>query len=121
MANRDTVKLLASIRLAIGAGSWLAPRLAGRAFGLDVPANPQAVYLARLFGVRDFALGWGVLTTQGEARRQWLMIGVACDAADALAGIAGKRDGSLPAFTSALVTSTAVSAVALGVGAVRSA
>jgi hypothetical protein len=121
MVTRDSINLLAGARLAIGAGTWATPRLAGRVFGLDVAANPQAPYLARLFGARDVALAWGALASAGEARRRWLVAGAACDAADALAGIAGRRDGSLPAVTSMLVTGTAVSALVLGVSALRSA
>ena len=53
--------MLAASRLAIGVASWTTPRLAGRPFGLDARANPQSPYLARLSGVRDVVLAWGVL------------------------------------------------------------
>jgi hypothetical protein len=101
--------------MSIGLASWTTPRLAGRLFGLDAGANPQSPYLARLFGVRDVALAWGALSTDGEARRQWLVAGLACDTADALAGIAGGRGGYLSKLTSALVSGTAIAAAALGV------
>jgi hypothetical protein len=118
--SRDgTVKALASLRIAIGVASWATPRVAGRLFGLDAEANPQAPYLARLFGARDVALGWGALSTKGDSQRQWLLAGLACDAADALAGIAGGRVGYLPPVTSVLVTGTAVSAAALGAAALN--
>jgi hypothetical protein len=116
--KRDSaVGLLAGLRVVVGVASWTTPRLAGRLFGLDAEANPQSPYLARLFGVRDVALAWGALSSDGEARRQWLLAGLACDAADVLAGIAGGRRGYLPKGTSALVSGTAVSAVALGAAA----
>src|SRR5207245_5660578 len=54
-----TIKGLAGLRVAIGVTAWLFPNLAGRLFGLDPESNPQAPYLARLFGVRDIALGLG--------------------------------------------------------------
>ena len=41
-------------------------------------------------------------------------VGVACDVADVLAGIAGGRGGYLSKATSVMVTGTAASAVALG-------
>lgn len=113
--------MLAGIRAAIGIGAWTAPRATGRLFGLDSDANPQAPYLARLFGVRDLALAWGALASEGSVRRQWLAAGLACDAADALAGVAGGRAGYLPKLTSALVSATAVSALALGAAALRDA
>jgi hypothetical protein len=113
--RKSTLSALAGLRLAIGVASWSTPRAAGKLFGLDAKANPQSPYLARLFGVRDVALAWGTLSTDGEAQRQWLLAGLACDAADALAGFVGGRGGYLPKVTSALVTGTAVSAAAMGV------
>jgi hypothetical protein len=105
--------------MAVGVGAWATPRLAGKMFGLDAGANPQSPYLARLFGARDLALAWGVLGAEGGARRQWLIAGVACDVADAFAGVAGGRGGYLPKLTSVLVSGTAVSAAALGVVALK--
>jgi hypothetical protein len=121
MSRSTTLTTLGALRLAIGTASWATPRLAGKTFGLDAAANPQSPYLARLFGVRDIALGYGLLTTTGETRKQWLAIGAACDVADALAGVAGARGGYLPKVTSALVTVTAVAAAGLGVAALRDA
>jgi len=108
---------LAGLRLAVGVSSWATPRVAGRLFGLDADANPQAPYLARLFGIRDVALAWGALSTTGSAQRQWLVAGLACDAADAVAGVVGGRAGYLSQVTSALVTGTALSAALLGAAA----
>lgn len=110
---------LAALRLAIGVASWATPRVAGKLFGLDAGANPQAPYLARLFGIRDVALAWGTLSSEGDTQRQWLMAGLACDAADTLAGVAGGRGGYLPKLTSVLVTGTALSAALLGASALR--
>jgi hypothetical protein len=117
--RKSTINLLAGLRLAIGVASWATPRVAGKLFGLDAKANPQTPYLARLFGVRDVALAWGTLGSEGETQRQWLMAGLACDVADTLAGIAGGRGGYLPRVTSVLVSTTALSAVALGGAALR--
>jgi hypothetical protein len=117
--QRDAIKTLAGIRLAIGIASWATPRAAGKAFGLDASANPQGPYLARLFGARDVALALGALGSQGDARRQWLVAGLACDAADVLAGVAGGLGGYLPRFTSVLVSGTALSAAVLGGLALR--
>jgi hypothetical protein len=121
VSESSTLKALAGTRMAIGAGAWATPRLAGRLFGLDAAGNPQSPYLARLFGARDFALAWGVLGAEGNARRQWLLAGLACDVADAAAGIAGGRAGYLPRVTSVLVTATAVSAAVMGIAALREA
>jgi hypothetical protein len=117
--RKNAINTLAGLRLAIGVASWSTPRVAGKLFGLDAAANPQSPYLARLFGVRDVALAWGTLGSEGETQRQWLLAGVACDLADTLAGIAGGRSGYLPKFTSVLVSATALSAAVLGGAALR--
>jgi len=115
----DAIRALSGLRLAVGVSSWATPRVAGRLFGLDAGANPQSPYLARLFGVRDIALAWGTLSSEGASQRQWLLAGLACDAADTLAGIAGGRGGYLAKPTAFLVSATALAAVALGTEALR--
>ena len=117
MDNDQTIKSLATLRLAVGASAWATPRLAGKAFGLDAAGNPQSPYLARLFGIRDIALGVGTLSTTGEARRQWLTLGVMCDAADAAAGIFAGRAGYLPKVPTVLVTGVALVAAGMGLAA----
>jgi hypothetical protein len=118
--NRKTaISSLAGLRMAIGVGSWATPRVSGKLFGLDTAANPQSPYLGRLFGARDLALAWGALSSEGDAQRQWLLAGLACDIADALAGIAGGRRGYLPKLTTTLVTGTALAAAAMGAVALR--
>jgi hypothetical protein len=119
MESEQTIQGLIGLRGAIGAGSWLTPRLAGRLFGLDPDGNPQAAYLGRLFGVRDAALAYGLASSTGAQRALWLRIGIACDAADAVAGILAGRRGELPKFTTVLVTATAVGAAALGIAALQ--
>ena len=119
MSRSNTVTSLVALRFAVGVASWATPRMAGKTFGLDAAANPQSPYLARLFGARDVALAYGALTATGDAQRQWLAIGAACDVADAVAGVAGTRGGYLPKLTGFLVTATAVSAALLGAAALR--
>jgi hypothetical protein len=119
MNESQPLQALAGLRAAIGLGAWLVPRVAGRLFGLDARDNPQSPYLARLFGARDVALGAGAVLTEGEARTLWLRTGVACDVADAVAGLAAGGRGYLGPVSAALVTGTAVGAAALGVAALR--
>jgi hypothetical protein len=109
---------LAVLRILVGVVSYFAPRLGGRLFGLDVAGNPQAPYLARLFGARDFALAIGTLQSSGSAQKQWLQLGLLCDAADTGAALLGKRDGSLPKGTAILVGAVAASAVVMGAKAI---
>jgi hypothetical protein len=110
---------LVAVRGAIGTGAWLAPRLSGRLFGLDPAANPQAAYLGRLFAARDAALAFGLGTSSGRERSQWLRIGVACDLADAAAGLLAGRRGELPSRAAILVTATALGGAALGIAALQ--
>lgn len=119
--NERIVQQLIATRSAIGTGAWLAPNFSGRLFGLDPDANPQASYLGRLFGVRDVALAVGLGASSGADRQQWLRVGVACDLADAAAGLLAGRSGALPRRATLLVTATALAAAALGVAAMRGA
>jgi hypothetical protein len=119
MANEQAVQRLVGLRLAIGTGAWLAPRFSGRLFGLDPDSNPQAPYLGRLFGVRDAALAVGAWRSRGSERVQWLRIGIACDLADAAAGVLAGRRGELSNRAAVLVTATAFGAAALGVTALQ--
>jgi hypothetical protein len=97
--------------------AWTTPNLAGKAFGLDVPGNPQAPYLARLFGIRDVALAAGALASQGEARKTWLRFGLMCDVADTAAALFGGRRGYLSKPTTVLLAAPAIAAVAMGIAA----
>src|SRR4051794_38556539 len=78
--NRDSaIKQLGAVRAVVGAASWVAPRLSGKAFGLDSADNPAAPYLGRLFGARDVALAYGAMSTSGEDQDRWLVAGLGCD------------------------------------------
>jgi hypothetical protein len=88
----SSIPALSGLRAVVGVGAWATPNVSGRLFGLDPVGNPQASYVGRLFGARDLALAAGTLTSEGEARRRWIQMGLACDLADAAAGyIAGAR------------------------------
>ena len=109
-----SVQSLAVLRLAVGVGAWVAPRLSGRLFGLDPDANPQAPYLARLFGIRDVALAVGALTAPADARRRWLQLGLLSDVADVGAAALAKRDGSVSTPVALVLGGVAVAAAATG-------
>jgi hypothetical protein len=111
---------MAAVRLAIGIGSWVAPGLTGRLFGLDPADNPQALYVTRLFGVRDAALAIGALTTAGEAQRRWVQLGLVSDAADVGAAVLAQRDGSVSTPVALMLGGVAAAAVAGGVALLSS-
>jgi hypothetical protein len=110
---------LTVIRALIGTTTWLAPRLSGRLFGLDPAANPQLPYVARLFAIRDLALAVGLQSSDGDARRLWIQMGIASDAADAVAGALAGRRGELSPASAVLVTVPALVGVGLGVAALQ--
>lgn len=115
----SSLQALVGIRAVIGALTWLAPRLAARLFGIDAEANPQLPYVARLFAIRDLALAVGLQSSSGEARRVWVRIGMACDAADAAAGLLAGRQGELSRISTALVTAPALAGLPLGSAVLR--
>jgi hypothetical protein len=110
---------MAGLRLGVGVGAWLFPRLAGRLFGLDPDGNPQLPYMARLFGVRDIVLGVGTATREGEAQNAWLRAGLACDAADFAAALIARRNDEIGPATAVLVSAPALAGVAMGLTALR--
>jgi hypothetical protein len=117
--TESAVKALAALRVVVGAAAWLAPRQPGKGFDLDPDANPQAPCLGRLFGARDVVLGVGTLQATGEARRQWLQVGIVVDAADAVAALAAGRAGEVSPITAGPLCAPAVAAAALGAVALR--
>lgn len=118
MNESTLVKTMAGLRLAVGVGAWVAPRTTGRLFGLDADANPQMIFMARLFAVRDVALGIGLLASTGNARRLWWQTGVLCDTADAGAAALALRDGTLPSHAAVMSGMTALLAAGMGAAGV---
>ncbi len=107
---------LPALRLAIGAGAYAFPDLTGTIFGFDIKGNHEAIFMGRLFGVRDVALGVGALAAKGDSKRLWWQLGIVCDAADAAAGILGLKAGA-PKRGNIMATAVAVSAVGIGIAA----
>src|SRR3712207_2769545 len=102
------IRNIAFLRIAIGVVAYLAPNFAGKLFGMDPAANPQAAYLGRLFGIRDVAFGVGTLQSSGATQKQILQLGMACDVADVGAAVFGRRGGYLTAVTAIMAGGTAV-------------
>ena len=119
IAGVSADRVLIGIRASVGAGAWIAPRLAGRLFGLDAVANPQLPYVARLFGVRDVTLAAGLALSTGQSRRLWFQLGIACDVADTVAGLAAGRQGEISRLSTVLVTAPALLGIGLGIAGLR--
>lgn len=106
-------------RLVLGALALFTPRLAAKLFGLDAERNPQLGYMNRMFGSRELALGGLTLAASGQRRRDLVLVGVAVDAADVVAGVAAGANRSVSKKGALLLTAPAIAAVVVGVLAVR--
>jgi hypothetical protein len=87
MQPRDLALAHARGRMVVGAAFALAPRLAGRTWiGRHADPRPVRVF-ARAFGVRDLALGLGVVIAldRGAPVRGWIEGGVLSDVVDVCA------------------------------------
>jgi hypothetical protein len=107
---------LPAARIALGAGAYAAPELTGKLLGLSLGGNHEATLFARVFGVRDAALGVGALMSGNGGRRMWLGAGLACDLADATAGVIALRSGA-PKFGAIATIAAASSGIALSIAA----
>jgi hypothetical protein len=86
---RDLALAHARGRMLVGAAFVIAPGLAGRLWiGADA-AQGSVKVLARAFGVRDLALGLGVVIAldRGTPVRGWIEAGVLSDAVDFCASL----------------------------------
>lgn len=113
-ADRRLLALISG-RLVVGGGALLAPRLTGRAFGIEPDRNPAAPYIGRLFGVRAVLMAVSLAASTGAERERQLRAGVAVDLVDALAAVAALRTGGLDARAGAAAFAAAVTEAALGV------
>jgi hypothetical protein len=101
-----------------GASFWIAPDLTARAYRSGPVARDRLS--ARLAGAREVALALGPLLSDGEDRSRWLRLGLACDLADGLATLIGRRRGEIPLATAALCFVTYAASVMLTGAALRS-
>src|SRR5262249_57874631 len=92
----------------VGDRSLVTPCIMARCFGTDPDANPHAIYLLRLFGVRPVVIGAELLLPESAARARNLRIGVAIHVSDAVAALLAGTHGQLPrqAATTAVCGST---------------
>ena len=116
MEARDLVRAHAAGRIAVGAAFVLAPGLAGRLW-IGREAGRRAVkVLGRAFGVRDLALGLGVVIAveRGAPLRGWVEGGVLSDAVDATATLLA--GDSIPPGVRRGALALGVSSALLGAG-----
>lgn len=108
-------------RIAIGAATYAAPDLVGTVFGFKPSEDQAAAFMARLFGVRDVALGIGTLASKGEAQAMWWRLGMLCDAADAATGLLAFQSPGAPKRAAVMTMAVALGALGIGFAGARAA
>lgn len=95
-------------RTAVGVALLVAPAAARGAFG-PVAGQPGGRAVIRALGVRDAALGVGLLVAvrSGAPARPWLALGAASDAVDAVVMATTPADDLGPAHRAVLAASVA--------------
>jgi hypothetical protein len=95
--SRDVARIaLASIRLFNGLTALVAPRSLAERLGIDADANPAALYVMRMFGVRTVLIGVDLFVLKGERRREALRHAVLIHASDTLAAFLASRSAAFP-------------------------
>ena len=88
--------LLALIRLFNGLVALLVPGTLARQVGIDPEANPGALYVFRMFGIRTVLLGAELLMQTGDRRAEALRRAVLIHASDTLAAFLASISGKIP-------------------------
>lgn len=112
--------LLAGVRLFNGAAALAVPRPFGRQAGLDPDADPGAVYILRLFGVRTVYLAGELLLRRGRGLDGALAVAPAIHAADAVSAALAGVTGDLPRRKATVATSISTVNLVLALVASRS-
>ncbi len=112
-------RAVAVVRIGLGVAALVSPRIAARPWVGGSAGAPAGAVLGRAAGVRDLALGAGVLVASrqgGRAERTWVAAGAVCDAVDATTTVVQWRRLAAGRL---LVTGAALAATAAGALAVR--
>jgi predicted cation transporter len=113
-------RALIAHRISLATVALVAPRTAGRLFGLDFDAQPQAAVLTRLMASRNLALGAGLLFTSGTTSRVIARMNAAVDLIDLLGVTEETRRRAIPLRATVIGGLTASSGAALSQLAARS-
>jgi hypothetical protein len=108
---------LISLRMGLGAATWVAPKLTARAFDVDIARQRAVPFVARLYGARNFARVAGLRARDADERDRQLVFNVAVDVADAASAVLAGYYGSLSRKASVRAATVALTAAALGVAA----
>jgi hypothetical protein len=107
--------LLACIRLVNGLLALLAPSFLSQRVHIDAEANPAALYVWRMFGIRTVLLGADLLLQKGERRAEAVRIGIVVHASDTLAAFLAGRSGRLPRRSARMIVAISAFNTALAI------
>lgn len=110
---------LTAMRVALGVGSVLAPRVVGRVMGLDPKASPVFPLPAKLYGACNLAIAAALVNGDEREQQRWLRYGVAIDMFDVAAVLGGGSRGYLSKRAVVLGSATALKLAILGLLAQR--
>ena len=88
--------LLACIRLFNGLAALVVPGVLARRLGIDPAANPGALYVLRMFGVRTVLIGAELLMQKGDRLDDALRQAVLIHASDTLAAFLATLSSAFP-------------------------
>jgi hypothetical protein len=103
--------LLALIRLFNGLAALLVPGVLARQVGIDPEANPGALYVFRMFGIRTVLLGAELLMQTGDRRAEALRRAVLIHGSDTLAAFLASITGKIPRGGKVIVAISAANTV----------
>ena len=116
--GRDSARLIAAGRVALGVGFLLRPGAMPRLMGIDSGTVERTSWFGRMFGAREVALGAGLLLAGSpEEERRWLLGGALSDAVDAVAFAEALRRGLVRTAVGASFVAAALSATGTEVAA----
>ena len=112
----DLVTGLSAGRVGLGVIALTRPAVVTALLGPTTAAGPAArsTVVARLFGVREVALGLTTLLAGPDARPALLTSGVMVDLGDAAACLAARRSGELGRLVAGPAVAVALGAAAVG-------
>jgi len=88
--------LLACIRLFNGLAALVVPQQLAARLGIDGAANPAALYVLRMFGIRTVFLPFDLLSSDRRRRRRALKVAPVIHASDTAAAFLASRSGRFP-------------------------
>lgn len=92
--SRNTLaRGLGAARTMVGLTSLAGPRLARQSLGAGPTLGADGGTLARMFGIRDAAIGVATLSGDATVRRTGLKLGMVSDVADVGSVLLGRRGG----------------------------